>query len=147
MFKTVSPEFELPKLPTSQLEEAFDQIEILGFPLISPFDLLKEPLPTHLLSKDLPQNIGKEITLYGYLITTKNTSTSNKKRMCFGTFLDLKGNWIDTVHFPPVAAKYPFRGKGIYQLQGKVVDEFGFLSVEVSEMYRLAYMEDVRFAE
>ena len=147
LFKTVSPEFELPKLPTSQLEEAFDQIEILGFPLISPFDLLKEPLPTHLLSKDLPQNIGKEITLYGYLITTKNTSTSNKKRMCFGTFLDLKGNWIDTVHFPPVAAKYPFRGKGIYQFQGKVVDEFGFLSVEVSEMYRLAYMEDVRFAE
>jgi len=27
-----------------------------------------------------------------------------------------------------------------------VVDEFGFLSIEVSEMHRLAYVEDVRFA-
>ena len=65
--------------------------------------------------------------------------------MNFGTFIDRSGNWIDTVHFPPVVARYPFRGKGIYQLTGLVVDEFGFLSIEVSEMNRLAYVEDVRF--
>ena len=146
LFKVKAQQFEFPKLPTSALEEAFDQIELLGFSLINPFMLLKEELAVHLQVSDMPKNVGKRITLYGYLITTKTTSTTNKKRMNFGTFIDRSGNWIDTVHFPPVVARYPFRGKGIYQLTGLVVDEFGFLSIEVSEMNRLAYVEDVRFA-
>ena len=146
LFKVKAQQFEFPKLPTSALEEAFDQIELLGFSLINPFMLLKEELAVHLQVSDMPKNVGKRITLYGYLITTKTTSTTNKKRINFGTFIDRSGNWIDTVHFPPVVARYPFRGKGIYQLTGLVVDEFGFLSIEVSEMHRLAYVEDVRFA-
>ena len=44
-----------------------------------------------------------------------------RKLMYFGTFLDRDGDFIDTVHFPPVAAKYPFRGKGIYKITGKVM--------------------------
>jgi len=146
LFKVKAQQFEFPKLPTSALEEAFDQIELLGLSLINPFMLLKEELAVHLQVSDMPKNVGKRITLYGYLITTKTTSTTNKKRINFGTFIDRSGNWIDTVHFPPVVARYPFRGKGIYQLTGLVVDEFGFLSIEVSEMHRLAYVEDVRFA-
>ncbi len=66
--------------------------------------------------------------------------------MQFGTFLDYEGEWIDTVHFPPVAKQYPFRGKGIYKLMGRVVEEFGFYTLEISGMERMAYVEDVRFA-
>ena len=65
--------------------------------------------------------------------------------MYFGTFLDQNGHWIDTVHFPPVAAKYPFRGKGIYRITGKVVSEFDFLSIEVTMQERMVYISDPRF--
>ena len=36
--------------------------------------------------------------------------------MQFGTWLDRDGYFIDSTHFPPVAAKYPFRGRGVYEL-------------------------------
>lgn len=146
LFKVKNQDFKLPMLPISEMEEAFDQIEILGFPLVNPFKLLKDPLPTSVLAKDLIAHVGKTITIYGYLITTKSTKTSRSERMQFGTFIDQEGHWIDTVHFPPSVARFPFRGKGIYQLRGKVVNEFDFLSLEVGAMYRLAYVEDARYA-
>ena len=67
--------------------------------------------------------------------------------MYFGTFLDADGDFIDTVHFPPVAARYRFRGKGIYRVTGVVMEEFGCLTIEVSKMERLAIIEDPRYAE
>ena len=66
--------------------------------------------------------------------------------MNFGTFLDQDGQWLDTVHFPPSARRYPFRGKGIYRITGKVVEEFGFLSIEVIKQERMAYVPDPRFS-
>jgi hypothetical protein len=45
-------------------------------------------------------------------VTTKNTNRQMENVMFFGTFLDRDGDFIDTVHFPPVATKFPFRGKG-----------------------------------
>ena len=67
--------------------------------------------------------------------------------MQFGTWLDREGHFIDTTHFPPIAAKYPFRGKGIYELHGKVVEEFDFLSLEMISMRKLQYIHDPRLAE
>jgi len=67
--------------------------------------------------------------------------------MNFGTFIDFEGQFIDTVHFPPVAAKYPFRGRGVYAITGKVVSEFGFLSIEVSKMIKQNYIPDPRYTE
>ena len=66
--------------------------------------------------------------------------------MYFGTFLDQAGEWVDTVHFPPVARRYPFRGRGIYKLDGVVKEEFGFLTLEITAQNRLNYVEDPRFA-
>ena len=146
LFDYAPQKFELPRFPVEELENAFDQMELLGFPLCNPFLLLKEQMAKPiLLSKELPKYIDRPVTIYGYLITIKNTTTSNGKRMQFGTFLDYSGDWIDTVHFPPIAAKYPFRGKGVYSLTGKVVEEFGFYTLEVSRMEKLPHMEDVRF--
>lgn len=60
--------------------------------------------------------------------------------MHFGTFIDLKGYWIDTVHFPPSVRVWPFRGPGCYLLKGKVTIEFDHLTLEVVEMRRLDYL-------
>lgn len=54
--------------------------------------------------------------------------------MHFGTFLDCEGQVFDTVHFPDIALRYPFRGRGFYGLRGKVVEDFGVPIVEVIQM-------------
>ncbi len=146
LFTVDNREFDLPAFKVSQLENAFDEIELLGFPLSDPFRLLEKALPSSLLAKDMAKYINRKITLYGYLVTVKPTRTKKGTRMYFGTFLDQAGQWIDTVHFPPVAKKHSFRGRGIYRLDGIVMEEFGFLTLEIKYMERLSYMEDPRFA-
>ncbi len=51
--------------------------------------------------------------------------------MMFGTFIDQRGSFFDTTHFPKVCADFPIRGKGCYLIKGKVAEEFGFYSVDV----------------
>jgi error-prone DNA polymerase len=65
--------------------------------------------------------------------------------MHFGTFLDYEGEFFDTVHFPASLKQYPFRGPGIYLILGKVVEEFGFPSVEVEKMAKLPVKSDPRY--
>ncbi len=139
-------EFDLPEFSITSLENAFDEIELLGFPLSDPFLLLEKALPSSLLAIDMKDRLNQNMVLYGYLVTIKNTKTKKGTRMYFGTFLDQAGEWIDTVHFPPVAKAFPFRGRGIYRLEGQVMEEFGFLTLEVKKMHRLNYIEDPRFA-
>ncbi len=137
LFNTEVKDFELPVFHSSPIDDAYDQIELLGFPLCSPFDMVKHTLPKSVMSKDLHQFINMHVVQYGYLVAIKNTRTSKGEAMYFGTFLDQCGQFIDTVHFPPVAAQYRFSGKGVYKLCGKVMEEFGFLSLEITEMVRM----------
>ena len=57
----------------------------------------------------------------------------------------LRNPVFDSVHFPPVVKKYPFRGYGIYRLAGKIVEEFGFTSLEVVSMEKLPMKKDPRY--
>jgi DNA polymerase-3 subunit alpha len=43
--------------------------------------------------------------------------------------------------------RYPFRGRGIYALWGRVTEEFDCQIVEVSRLEKLAIVEDPRYAE
>ena len=147
LFKTERISYETPELKSSDLENAFDEFELLGFPLCNPFQLLIKNSRNQLRAKDLYHYKNRRITIEGYLITTKNTKTVNGKTMCFGTFLDRDGYFVDTVHFPPIAAKFPFRGKGVYTIAGRVMEEFECITIEVSAMYRLATIEDPRYAD
>jgi DNA polymerase-3 subunit alpha len=147
LFKTERINYKTPRLSSTQLENAFDEIELLGFPLCNPFKLLEDPEQLFLKARELHRFKDKIVTVEGYLVTTKTTTTSNKKTMFFGTFLDRDGDFIDTVHFPPVAAKFPFRGKGIYRITGKVLEEFDCINIEVTSMYRMAVIEDPRYSD
>ena len=40
-----------------------------------------------------------------------------------------------------------FRGRGIYRFYGKVVSEFGFLSIEVIKMQKQDFIQDPRYAD
>jgi len=145
LFKTKKINYKTPKLISTQLENAFDEIELLGFPLCNPFELLETPLVSQTDAEDLLSHKDKVVCINGYLITTKNTVTSNQKMMHFGTFLDHKGHFIDTVHFPPAASKFPFRGRGVYKITGKVLEEFDCVNIEVISMYKLAVVQDPRY--
>ena len=146
LFKTERISYSTPELPSTALENAFDEIELLGFSLCNPFHLLTQRSQNTIRARHLETLENKIVTIEGYLITIKNTKTSNKKMMHFGTFLDRDGDFIDTVHFPPVATKYPFRGRGIYEITGRVMIEFDCVTIEVSKMERLAIIEDPRYS-
>jgi len=147
LFPPRHQDFKIPQLHTTDLEMAFTQLELLGFCLCSPFELLEKPPENNRGVKDLARFLGRRINIYGYLVTVKNTSTHTGKKMHFATMIDQEGKVFDTVLFPPVAAKYYFRGKGIYRFYGKVVSEFGFLSIEVIKMEKQNYIPDPRYAE
>lgn len=146
MFKLEGTSFKLPEFKISQLEIAFDEQELLGFPLCNPFELLcKDQHSNSVKVIELHQHIKKIISIEGYFVTVKNTVTSDGKRMFFGTFIDRNGDFIDTVHFPSVIKCYPLRGRGIYIITGKVLSEFDCISIEVTTMYRKNFIQDTRY--
>ncbi len=147
LFPAKHQNFKIPNLYATSLEMAFTQLELMGFTLCSPFELLAKPPENNNGKKDLEAYLGKNIDIYGYLVTVKNTRTHKGTRMNFATLVDQYGEVFDTVLFPPIAAQYFFRGKGIYRFYGKVVSEFGFLSIEVIKMQKEDYIPDPRYAD
>ncbi len=139
LFETKTREFNLPELWKHELEDTFDEIELLGFPIRSPFELLESTVPSMKKASELPAIVGKTIDIAGYLVHRKPTRTANGKIMYFGTWLDLEGEWLDTVHFPDANNRNPFTGPGCYLIRGKVVEEYGFFSVEAQWIKRLKY--------
>ncbi len=145
LFNTDVETFSLPQLEEGKHEQAFDEIELLGFPLCSPFDLVKTKRKENILSEHMSAHVGKTVRMLGYYVTRKPVTTVNKKLMGFGTWLDRKGKFFDTTHFPPSLARYPFKGRGCYMITGRIVDDFGFPSMEVSKMEKLPYVSDDRY--
>lgn len=140
LFESGVREFTLPELWNHTLEETFDQIELLGFPIDSPFRLLKDKIPSQIKAADLPKLHGRYVEMAGYLVNRKPTRTSKGEIMYFATWLDIEGQWIDTVHFPDKNRNNPFTGPGCYSIRGKVVEEYGFYSIEVQQLSRLRYV-------
>ena len=141
LFEIEIKKWKLPVLTDTQMDEAFDQIDLFGFSLCSPFLLLRDPLPEGIKSKSFKAYTNKQISVIAYLVSVKNTSTSKGERMSFGTFVDMEGNWVDTVHFPPSIKQYRFAGSGCYELKGKVVEDQDFITLEVNYMKRLAMVD------
>jgi len=141
MFTNLTRKFTLPELEKESFEDAFDEIELLGFPLCNPFSLIDRKYKANTLAEQLNKKTNHNVTMIGYLVTTKNTRTIDHKLMHFGTFIDKNGIVFDTTHFPVSAKTYPFRGKGFYLLKGKVAEDFGYPMVETNYMIKLPMIQ------
>jgi len=142
LFREQVPECELPMLSYHDHEHAFEEIALLGFPLCSPFDILQHDQRAYIPARDFKAHTGKVISTLGYLVCTKGIHTSKGVPMSFGTFMDVNGDFVDTVHFPDILKQYPFQKGGFYILQGKVTEEYDVYSIEVSYMRKIGYFED-----
>jgi DNA polymerase-3 subunit alpha len=142
LFREELPDCQLPMLSYAEHENAFEEIALLGFPLCSPFTILQHDQRTYVAARDFRLHKGQVIAALGYLVCTKGIYTSKGIPMSFGTFMDVNGDFIDTVHFPDVLKKYPFQKGGFYILQGKVTEEYDVFTIEVSYMRKIGYFED-----
>ncbi len=136
---------KMPELRNSVLEDAYDEMNLLSFPVsLTRFDMLQTNYRGNITAGELTNAIGKTVRMVGDLVTIKYVYTKKREIMHFGCFLDIHGEFFDTVHFPDSLKKYPFTGYGVYLIEGKVVEEFGFASVEVIKLARLPYKPDPR---
>ena len=132
MFKEPPVIFKLPQLALHPLDDALDELELLGFSIGSPWDMLNTDMDSFCGARDLASQLNITVVVMGYFVTTKPVRTVSGETMYFGTFLDKHGEWLDTIHFPETARRYPVQGKGFYEMKGKVVEEFGVYSVELN---------------
>ena len=138
-------EYKLPQLERSFFEDAFDEIELLGFPVsCAPFDLLQTRYRGAVKVRDLLNYHKKEVKMMAYLIAQKHVST-RQGTMYFGTWTDPDGEYFDTAHFAVSLKKYPFQGNGCYLLLGTVEVDFGFPTITVTKMARMPYIRDPRY--
>jgi DNA polymerase-3 subunit alpha len=138
--------FTLPDLVHGNLDDAYDEIELFGFPVtVSWFDMLETSFRGEISARDMLKYTGKKIRMVGHLVTIKYIKTIKKEWMNFGCFIDAEGNFFDTTHFSQSLKNYPFKGSGTYLILGKVVQEFGFPSIEVEKLAKLPVRPDKRY--
>lgn len=144
LFETHSEKPVLPLLEYSVLEDLYDEIELIGFPVsASLFDLAKSKFRGDVSVAEMHKYDGKIIRMVGDFVTDKLVRT-RIGIMKFGTFFDAKGVFFDTIHFPPSLAKYPLRGSGLYLLEGRVVVDFGCPSLEIIRCGKMPLQKDPR---
>ena len=144
LFRIQHKSYKLPEFNYGSIEESYDQMELLGFPLCNYFDLVNENLKPHILAMDMKGHVNRKVLLYGKLVNTRFHKGANGKLMRFCTFVDIKGSYFDTVHFHDTVDRYPIHGIGVYECMGKVIEEFGFYSIEVIATRKLTLKPDPR---
>ncbi|NGY38870.1 DNA polymerase III subunit alpha [Flavobacterium sp. XN-5] len=139
-------EYELPVLERSPFEDAFDEIELLSFPVsCSPFDLLQTKYRGDVLAKDLLKYHKRTVKMLAYLISRKHVPTK-RGTMYFGTWIDAEGEFFDTAHFSDSLQKYPFLGGGCYLLLGKVEVDYHFPTITITKMAKMPFIPDPRYS-
>lgn len=145
LFREQAARYSLPKLESRAIEDAYDEMELMGFPVsLSDFELLATNFRGEVMANDMLRYVGRKHRMLGKLVTIKYVKTVRGELMHFGTFTDHTGELFDTVHFPPSLRTYPFQGPGIYLLLGKIVEEFGYPMMEVEKMARMPIQPDPR---
>lgn len=145
LFETSNKKPVLPKLESCLLEDVYDEIELIGFPVSSSiFYLAKSTYLGTVNAGNLHLMHGKSVRLVADLVTDKTVWTKNKETMKFGTFIDIHGDFIDTVHFPPSLKNYPLKGYGLYLIEGKVIVDYDCPSINVERCARMPLKSDPR---
>jgi DNA-directed DNA polymerase III PolC len=137
LFGIYRDEYELPQLETEPKEDLLDELELLGFTVADPFELLDVAHASYLLTRDMLAHVGSEVEMLGWYVARKSVRTVRGDIMYFGTWMDREALLFDTVHFPSHPEAVSWRGGGFYKLRGQMVEEFGHPSLEVSNMVRV----------
>ena len=163
LFITKVEEPRLPDLQHFPLADAYDELDLLGFPLCDPFEMVALPealgpggeggssiahngSPT-IFKRDMAAYVGKRVQMLGYMIHVKATDTHHGQRMSFGSFIDPAGDFWDSTQFPDVAERYTFRGRGVYRFIGVVEEEFGHNSLRTESLEKLPWRPDPRYGD
>jgi len=140
-------EYKLPTLERSIFEDAFDEIELLSFPIsCTVFDLLQTSHRGDIKVRDLPSCHKKQVRMLAYLISTKQVPTK-KGNMYFGTWIDNEGAYFDTAHFPDSLVNFPFQGGGCYLLLGTVEIDYHFPTITIHKMAKMPFIPDPRYMD
>ncbi|KAF2515131.1 DNA polymerase III subunit alpha [Flavobacterium foetidum] len=140
-------EFKLPVLERSVFEDAFDEIELLSFPVsCTVFDILQTKYRGNVMAKDLVKHHKKQVKMLAYLISRKHVPTK-KGAMYFGTWIDHEGAYFDTAHFPDSLAQNPFQGGGCYLLLGNVEVDYHFPTITILRMAKMPFIPDPRYMD
>jgi DNA polymerase-3 subunit alpha len=67
--------FHLPALNQQTLDDANDEIELIGFPICDVFELADEDPNKYLPADEIEKHLGMEANILGYPITTKPVRT------------------------------------------------------------------------
>jgi uncharacterized protein YlbG (UPF0298 family) len=138
LFAVGAKNYSLPVLLNTNLENTYHELELLSFPVsMSSFELLQTEYRGEVCAADLINHVGQLVRMVGLYVCEKTVETKLGQLMYFGSFLDIEGDFFDTVHFPNVTKGYPFTGAGCYLIFGKVVEEYGFASIEVLKFAKL----------
>jgi DNA polymerase-3 subunit alpha len=145
LFPRQQKNFELPAFEEKSIEAVYDELELLGFPVtMTFFDLLQTRWRSDIHAGNLAAYDGQTVKMLGLLVTIKYVRTTKAEIMHFGCFLDPYGEFFDTVHFSDSLKEYPFKGRGVYLLLGKVTTEFGHPSLEIHKMAKMPLQGDPR---
>ena len=139
LFEDTVEEALMPTLPPDDPTERLRQeFSVLGFLCDRhPMTLYKEALKQRKLIKaaDLRQQVGRRVTLAGWLITGKKVRTKHGEAMEFLTFEDETG-LVETTFFPKVYDRFCYLldwGRP-YLLSGKVEENFGAVTLTVENV-------------
>ena len=66
LFKEAPVSFHLPALNQQPLDDAIDEIELLGFPLCNEFELVDDDPNKYLFTDEIEKHLGKEVNVLGY---------------------------------------------------------------------------------
>ncbi len=145
LFDEPVKEYQLPVLKRDLFEDAFDEIELLGFPVsVNLFDLMVSKYRGTVMAKDLLKYHKKQVKMLAYLISRKHNPTKNGE-MFFGTWIDVEGHYFDTAHFADCLKNYPFKGGGCYLLLGNVEVDYHFPNITITKMAKMPFIPDPRY--
>lgn len=128
-------------LSMERIRQAYDQMDLLGFSLTDPFSLVE--VGNQGSFRSMPKDddlVGHDLVLDLYAVHLRWVRTVRGERMAFGTWRDQRGIWVDTVHFPVQLKACPWKGKGVYRVQGRLCQEYDYRFVEVYSMLKYAYV-------
>lgn len=145
IFESQDIDCKLPAIKTQPVEDAYDEIELLGFPVsMTWFDMLKTRFRGEIFARNMSQHIGSQYRMLGRLVSLKSVRTCKGELMHFANFLDANGDVFDATVFPNVLKNYPFQGDGIYLMLGKITEEFGHPGIEIQKLAKMEIQSDPR---